>query len=135
MASLNPHAGEGGLFGQEEKKVLLPAIRAYQAGKPAARVTGPLPVDSLMQAAVRGDYDAVVALYHDQALIPLKIVGWEQAVNVTLGLPFVRTSPVHGTAFDLAGKGKANPASMKAALSLAIQLARKRGQVLCERSC
>ena len=125
LAALNPHAGEGGLFGDEEKKILLPAIRSLK--KPSAHpelvegcsVAGPLPVDSLMQAASRGAYDAVVALYHDQALIPVKLLGWERAVNVTLGLPFVRTSPVHGTAFDLAGKGRADPRSMLAALRLA----------------
>ena len=79
-----------------------------------------------MQAASRGEYDAVVALYHDQALIPVKLLGWERAVNVTLGLPFVRTSPVHGTAFDLAGTGRADPSSMQAALALAVRLARRR---------
>ena len=122
LAALNPHAGEGGLFGEEEKKILRPVARQLDG-----LVEGPLPVDSLMQAAARGRYDAVVALYHDQALIPVKLLGWEEAVNVTLGLPFVRTSPVHGTAFDLVGKGRANPASMCAAIELAIRLA-KRGQ-------
>jgi 4-hydroxythreonine-4-phosphate dehydrogenase len=120
LAALNPHGGEGGMFGAEEKRVLRPAARAVRG------VTGPLPSDSLMQAAARGEYDAVVALYHDQALIPVKLLGWERAVNVTLGLPFVRTSPVHGTAFDLAGRGKADPSSMRAALELAIQLAHRR---------
>ncbi len=121
LAALNPHAGEGGFFGREEKRILRPALRPFRG-----TVQGPFPVDTLMRAAVRGEYDAVVALYHDQALIPLKLLGWEQAVNVTLGLPFVRTSPVHGTAFDIAGKGRADPASMRAAIELAIQLARKR---------
>ena len=121
LAALNPHGGEGGLFGWEEKRILKPAVRAV-----GGQVEGPLPSDSLMQAASRGVYDAVVALYHDQALIPVKLLGWEEAVNVTLGLPFVRTSPVHGTAFDLAGKGRANPASMQAAIKLAIQLAQRR---------
>jgi len=88
-------------------------------------VEGPLPADSLIQEAASGRFDAVVALYHDQALIPVKLIGWQEAVNVTLGLPFVRTSPVHGTAFDLAGKGQADPRSMIAALRLAIQLASK----------
>ncbi|MBI1952995.1 MAG: 4-hydroxythreonine-4-phosphate dehydrogenase PdxA [Candidatus Omnitrophica bacterium] len=119
LAALNPHAGEGGLFGDEEKRILLPAARRFH-------VEGPLPVDSLLQAAARGAYDAVVALYHDQALIPVKLLGWGQAVNVTLGLPFVRTSPVHGTAFDLAGKGRADPASMFAALRLAQRLTLRR---------
>ena len=121
LASLNPHAGEGGLFGEEERKILLPAVREF-----GRSVKGPLPVDSLMEAASRGVFDGVVALYHDQALIPVKLIGWDQAVNVTLGLPFVRTSPVHGTAFDLARKGKANPASMRSAIELAIHLARRR---------
>ncbi len=120
LAALNPHGGEGGMFGGEEKRVLRPAARSVRG------VTGPLPSDSLMQAAARGEYDAVVALYHDQALIPVKLLGWERAVNVTLGLPFVRTSPVHGTAFDLAGRGTADPSSMRAAIQLAIQLARQR---------
>ena len=121
LSALNPHGGEGGMFGGEEKEILLPAAR-----KLGRSVAGPLPADSLMQAAARGEYDAVVALYHDQALIPVKLIGWEQAVNVTLGLPFVRTSPVHGTAFDIAGKGRADPSSMRAAIQLAIQLARRR---------
>jgi len=120
LAALNPHGGEGGMFGGEEKKILLPAVRRVPG------VTGPLPVDSLIQAAAQGEYDAVVALYHDQALIPVKLIGWERAVNVTLGLPFVRTSPVHGTAFDLAGKGRADPSSMRAAIDLAIQLSKRR---------
>lgn len=120
LASLNPHAGEGGLFGDEEKKILLPAVRAFK------KAAGPLPVDTLMAHAAAGRYDAVVAVYHDQALIPVKLLGWDQAVNVTLGLPFVRTSPVHGTAFDIAGKGKADPRSMRAAVALAIKLAKNR---------
>lgn len=118
LAALNPHGGEGGLFGDEEKKILRPALRAF-----GDSVEGPIPSDSLMQAAAQGRYDAVVALYHDQALIPVKLLGWEKAVNVTLGLPFVRTSPVHGTAFDLAGTGKADPSSMKSAIALAATLA------------
>ena len=121
LAALNPHGGEGGLFGQEEKKILLPAVRAFKG-----TVAGPLPVDSLMEQAHRGLYDAVVALYHDQALIPVKLIGWAEAVNVTLGLPFIRTSPVHGAAFDLAGTGRADCRSMRAAISLAIQLSRHR---------
>jgi len=89
-------------------------------------VEGPFPADSLIQAAAAGRYDAVVCVYHDQALIPLKLIGWERAVNVTLGLPFVRTSPVHGTAFDIAGRGQADPSSMRAAVELALRLARQR---------
>ncbi len=123
LAALNPHAGEGGLFGSEEKKILLPAVRSFRR-----EIVGPLPVDSLMEQAARGAYDAVVAITHDQALIPVKLIGWAQAVNVTLGLPFVRTSPVHGTAFDLAGKGRADYRSMQNAIELAIQLSRRRVQ-------
>lgn len=121
LAALNPHGGEGGLFGGEEKTLLRPAARPF-----GRSVEGPLPADWLMWAAARGRYDAVVALYHDQALIPVRMLGWERAVNVTLGLPFVRTSPVHGTAFDLAGKGQADPRSMISAVQLAVQLARRR---------
>ncbi len=121
LAALNPHCGEGGLFGEEEKRILLPALRSADG-----EVAGPLPADSVMAAAARGRFDAVVALYHDQALIPIKMLGWDQAVNVTLGLPFVRTSPVHGTAFDLAARGEADPRSMEAALHLAVRLVRKR---------
>ena len=139
LAALNPHGGEGGMFGGEEKSILLPAVRASTRSARTVRrrsahpelvegwrIDGPLPSDSLMQAAARGEYDAVVALYHDQALIPVKLIGWHQAVNVTLGLPFARTSPVHGTAFDIAGKGKADPSSMRAAIDLAVQWARRR---------
>jgi len=140
LAALNPHAGEGGVFGSEEKRILLPAVRASTGSARTVRrrsahpelvegwrIEGPLPVDSLMQKAAAGRYDAVVALYHDQALIPVKLLCWERAVNVTLGLPFVRTSPVHGTAFDLAGRGRADPSSMRAALALALHLAKIRG--------
>lgn len=121
LAALNPHAGEGGLLGSEEKKILLPAVRSLDLS-----VQGPIPSDALMERAARGEFDAVVALYHDQALIPVKLLGWDQAVNVTLGLPFVRTSPVHGTAWDLAGTGRADPASMQSAVRLAVELARRR---------
>ncbi|MBI3322929.1 MAG: 4-hydroxythreonine-4-phosphate dehydrogenase PdxA [Candidatus Omnitrophica bacterium] len=129
LAALNPHGGEGGLFGAEEQRVLRPAARLSGrglGGRSGGSVEGPLPADWLMLAAARGRYDAVVALYHDQALIPVRLLGWERAVNVTLGLPFVRTSPVHGTAFDLAGTGKASPSSMIAAVRLAVSLARRR---------
>ncbi len=121
LAALNPHGGEGGLFGKEEREILLPTLRTFGKG-----AVGPLPADSLMRAAREGAYDAVVALYHDQALIPVKLIGWEEAVNVTLGLPFVRTSPVHGTAFDLVGRGRADPRSMQAAVRLTLHLARRR---------
>lgn len=123
VAALNPHAGENGIFGAEENRMIAPALRGFGAG-----VQGPLPVDSLMRAAATGVYDGVVALYHDQALIAVKLLGWEQAVNVTLGLPFVRTSPVHGTAFDLVAKGRPDSRSMQSAIRLAVQLSRRRAQ-------
>lgn len=121
LAALNPHAGEGGLFGQEESKLLRPVVDSL-----GDSVDGPLPADSLIREAALGRYDAVIALYHDQALIPVKLMGWEEAVNVTLGLPFIRTSPVHGTAFEIAGKGKADPRSLKTAIQLGLQLTRHR---------
>ena len=124
LCALNPHGGEGGIFGDEEARVLHPASRSF-----GGSVKGPLPADSLLKDAVAGKYDAVVAIYHDQALIPLKLKGWNRAVNVTLGLPFVRTSPVHGTAFDIAGKGKADAGSMLSALDLAERLSRGRKKV------
>ncbi|MCM8811992.1 MAG: 4-hydroxythreonine-4-phosphate dehydrogenase PdxA [Candidatus Omnitrophica bacterium] len=124
LAALNPHAGEGGLFGREESRLLKPVVRSFRTA-----VGGPTPADSLMRQAADGRYDAVVALYHDQALIPVKLLGWEQAVNVTLGLPFVRTSPVHGTGFEIAGRGKADPSSMIAAIRLAQHLIRQRSRL------
>jgi len=122
VAGLNPHAGENGLFGNEEAVIIAPAIRrAAQAG---AAATGPYPADSLFFRAAAGEFDAVIAMYHDQGLIPLKLLHFHDAVNVTLGLPIVRTSPDHGTAYDIAGQGRANPSSMVAAIRLAKQLAR-----------
>jgi len=127
LAALNPHAGEEGAFGDEEERLLRPALaRAASLGFPAA---GPLPADSVFFRAALGEFDAVVALYHDQGLIPVKLldaVGGDPAVNVTLGLPIVRTSPDHGVAYDIAGKGKADPASMIAALRLAARIAKTR---------
>lgn len=126
VAALNPHAGEGGLFGREETQWLGPLVRRL-AGRLPAALSGPHPADTLFAQHVRGRYDAVVALFHDQALIPVKLVAWERAVNVTLGLPFVRTAPAHGTAFDLAAAGdRPDPSSMQAALELAVTLARRR---------
>ena len=124
VCGLNPHAGEGGQMGDEEQTVIAPAVRAIQARGPD--VTGPLSGDAVFHHALRGDYDAVVAMYHDQGLAPLKAVAFDTGVNWTLGLPFVRTSPDHGTAYDIAGQGKANPSSMIAAIRLAKQLARAR---------
>jgi 4-hydroxythreonine-4-phosphate dehydrogenase len=119
---LNPHAGEGGSIGREEIDVIAPALA--QLRREGLHVSGPFPADTLFHAGARGRYDAVIAMYHDQALIPIKTIAFDSAVNVTLGLPFVRTSPDHGTAFDIAGQNKANAASLIAALNLAARLAR-----------
>lgn len=124
VCGLNPHAGENGLMGHEEKSVIRPAIEALRAE--GLSVSGPHSADTLFHEGARATYDAVLAMYHDQGLIPLKTLAFDQGVNVTLGLPFVRTSPDHGTAFDLAGTGKASPASLMAALELASVLARRR---------
>jgi 4-hydroxythreonine-4-phosphate dehydrogenase len=124
VCGLNPHAGEGGKMGTEEQTTITPAVQAARAR--AIDVVGPLSADALFYYVFRGDYDAVVAMYHDQGLVALKMIGFESGVNWTLGLPFIRTSPDHGTAYDIAGQGKANPSSMLAALRLAKQLARNR---------
>ena len=124
VCGLNPHAGEGGQLGTEEQTLIVPAVRAAQAR--GLEVVGPLAADALFYYAYRGEYDAVVAMYHDQGLAPLKMIGFENGVNWTLGLPFIRTSPDHGTAYDIAGQGKANPSSMQAALRLAKLLSRGR---------
>ncbi|HUJ08484.1 MAG TPA: 4-hydroxythreonine-4-phosphate dehydrogenase PdxA [Verrucomicrobiae bacterium] len=124
VAGLNPHAGEGGLLGGEEKRIIVPAVR--RATRNGIRVIGPLPADTLFHKAYQGAFDAVVAMYHDQGLAPLKMIAFDTGVNLTLGLPFVRTSPDHGTAFDIAGKGIANPASMIAAINLAARLAARK---------
>jgi 4-hydroxythreonine-4-phosphate dehydrogenase len=121
VCGLNPHAGEGGMLGDEDGRVIAPAIRAAQGAGIDAR--GPFPADTVFNAAVRGDFDLVVAMYHDQGLIPVKLLAWDSAVNVTIGLPTVRTSPDHGTAFDIAGQNRADPGSMKAALALAARMA------------
>jgi 4-hydroxythreonine-4-phosphate dehydrogenase len=121
FTGLNPHAGEGGDMGREEIDVIRPALA--ELAKDIV-VSGPHPADTLFHAGARKHYDAVIAMYHDQALIPIKTLAFDQAVNVTLGLPFIRTSPDHGTAFDIAGQGVANPASLIAALQLAQRLAR-----------
>jgi 4-hydroxythreonine-4-phosphate dehydrogenase len=126
FCGLNPHAGERGSIGREEIDIIAPAIEALR--REGVRVCGPFPADTLFHAAARARYDAVIAMYHDQALIPIKTLAFDSAVNVTLGLPFVRTSPDHGTAFDIAGQGKANPASLIAALNLAARLARADGR-------
>ena len=120
VCGLNPHAGEGGQLGTEEQSIIKPAVEACR--KKGIDVAGPWPADTLFHYAFRGDYDAVVAMYHDQGLAPLKMIVFESGINWTLGLPFIRTSPDHGTAYDIAGKGIANPSSMIAALRLAKQL-------------
>jgi 4-hydroxythreonine-4-phosphate dehydrogenase len=124
VAGLNPHAGEGGEFGDEEIKTIAPAVLAAQ--KRGLDVVGPLSGDTVFHYALQGNFDVVVAMYHDQGLAPLKAVAFDSGVNWTLGLPFIRTSPDHGTAYDIAGKGIANPSSMIAAISLAKQLAKSR---------
>jgi 4-hydroxythreonine-4-phosphate dehydrogenase len=124
VAGLNPHAGEGGALGTEERTLIEPAIRALRAE--GIDVTGPHPPDTMFTEGARASYDAAVCMYHDQALIPLKTLDMQNGVNVTLGLPIVRTSPDHGTAFDIAGKGVADPSSLIAALRLAAAIARNR---------
>jgi 4-hydroxythreonine-4-phosphate dehydrogenase len=123
-AGLNPHAGEAGAMGDEEERVVAPALAALRAE--GIEVTGPSPADTMFHARARAGYDAALCMYHDQALIPVKTLHFDEAVNVTLGLPFVRTSPDHGTALDIAGRGMARPDSLIAALELAAAMARRR---------
>lgn len=120
VAGLNPHAGESGVLGSEEIKVIAPAI--IQAKEQGIAVQGPYPPDVVFHKAYRGDVDMVVCMYHDQGLIPLKMIAFEQGVNVTVGLPIIRTSPDHGTAYDIAWKGMADPSSMREAINLALRL-------------
>jgi len=124
IAGVNPHAGEAGALGSEEADIVAPAVRQLQNAGIAA--FGPVPPDALFSPAARKTYDAALCMYHDQALIPIKALAFDRAVNVTLGLPFVRTSPDHGTAFDIAGTGKASETSLIAALSLAAAMAHRR---------
>jgi 4-hydroxythreonine-4-phosphate dehydrogenase len=126
VAALNPHAGENGTLGREEIEIIAPAVTALRAEGIAAE--GPAPADTLFHAEARRRYDAVLCMYHDQALIPLKTIDFARGVNVTLGLPFIRTSPDHGTALDIAGRGAADPASLIAALKLAGEMAARRAQ-------
>ena len=121
VAGLNPHAGEGGRMGREEIELIVPVLERLRAEGMDLR--GPLPADTMFHAAARTGYDAAVCMYHDQALIPIKTLAFDEGVNVTLGLPFVRTSPDHGTAFDIAGKGLANPSSTVEALRMAWRMA------------
>jgi 4-hydroxythreonine-4-phosphate dehydrogenase len=120
VCGLNPHAGEGGRFGDEEARIIEPAM--VMAGELGIHVEGPFPADTLFVDAAQGKYDGVIAMYHDQGLIPVKLLHFDSSVNVTLGLPVVRTSVDHGTAFDIAGRNRANPGSMKAAIELAAYL-------------
>jgi 4-hydroxythreonine-4-phosphate dehydrogenase len=126
VAGLNPHAGENGAFGEEDRTIVAPAVAQLVAEGIDAR--GPLPADSLFHKDARASYDSAICMYHDQALIPIKTLAFDHAVNVTLGLPFVRTSPDHGTAFDIAGKGVADATSLIAALRLAARLATADGR-------
>ena len=121
VAGLNPHAGEDGALGEEDATIVAPAVKRLQAE--GIDAIGPLPADTLFHARARATYDVALCMYHDQALIPIKTLAFDRAVNVTLGLPFVRTSPDHGTAFDIAGSGRADPSSLVAALALAARLA------------
>ncbi len=127
VAGLNPHAGEGGMFGDEERRIIRPAIKRAQ--RLSMDVTGPLPPDTVFYRAYRGEFDCVVCMYHDQGLIPLKLLHFEDGVNVTLGLPVIRTSVDHGTAYDIAWKGIANPGSIIEAIKTAVRMAvnKKRG--------
>ena len=121
VSGLNPHAGEEGSLGTEDQTIVAPAIEILR--REGIEIRGPLPADTMFHDAARKTYDCAVCMYHDQALIPVKTLAFEEAVNVTLGLPFIRTSPDHGTAFDIAGSGRANPSSLIAALQLAARMA------------
>jgi 4-hydroxythreonine-4-phosphate dehydrogenase len=124
VCGLNPHAGENGQFGDEEERIIEPAMR--MAIDNDIQASGPFPADTVFVRHLRGEFDAVVAMYHDQGLIPAKLMGGGKSVNLTLGLPVVRTSPDHGTAFDIVGKKKADPASMRSAIDMAIDLAQRK---------
>ncbi len=121
VAGLNPHAGENGQFGDEEQRIISPAILLAQ--EQGIDCSGPYSADTLFLRAIRGEFDAIVAMYHDQGMIPIKLVAPDNAVNVTIGIPIIRTSPAHGTAFDIAGKNRANPDSLKSAIRTSINMA------------
>ncbi|MEL6682673.1 MAG: 4-hydroxythreonine-4-phosphate dehydrogenase PdxA [Pseudomonadota bacterium] len=125
VAGLNPHAGEDGKMGREEQDMIAPVLQALR--KEGLAIQGPLSADTLFHAGARAQYDVAICMYHDQALIPIKTLDFSGGVNVTLGLPFIRTSPDHGTAFDIAGQGKADPTSMIAAIKMAARMAKRRG--------
>jgi 4-hydroxythreonine-4-phosphate dehydrogenase len=120
VAALNPHAGDGGLFGIEEKTIIAPAVD--EARRQGTHVVGPIPADALFVRAAGGEFDGIVAMYHDQGHIALKLLGWREAVNITVGLPIIRTSVAHGTGYDIVGQGKADPASLKEAVRAAVHL-------------
>ena len=126
VSGINPHAGESGSLGHEEEEIIVPAIKALQAL--GINAFGPLPADTMFHDAARAHYDVAICMYHDQALIPAKALGFDDTVNTTLGLPFIRTSPDHGTAFDIAGSGNARATSLIAAIHLAQQLASNNSQ-------
>jgi 4-hydroxythreonine-4-phosphate dehydrogenase len=133
VAALNPHAGESGQFGDEEQRIISPAILLAQ--EQGINCSGPYSADTLFLRAAGGEFDGVVAMYHDQGMIPVKLLAFEEAVNVTIGIPIIRTSPAHGTAFDIAGKNIANPAGMKAAINTAIQMVRTKKGLDLKLSC
>jgi 4-hydroxythreonine-4-phosphate dehydrogenase len=124
VAALNPHAGENGQFGDEEQRIISPAILLAQ--EQGINCLGPFPADTLFLRAAAGEFDGVVAMYHDQGMIPVKLLDFKRAVNITIGIPIIRTSPAHGTAFDIAGQNIADPLSMKSAITIAIQMAKKK---------
>jgi len=133
VAALNPHAGENGQFGDEEERIISPAIMLAQ--EQGIKCYGPFPADTLFLQTVRGEFDAAVAMYHDQGMIPVKLLAFESAVNVTIGIPIIRTSPAHGTAFDIAGRNRANPSSMKSAIKTAIHMVNVRKHKAAESRC
>jgi 4-hydroxythreonine-4-phosphate dehydrogenase len=130
VAGLNPHAGESGKLGVEEIEIIAPAVQELQSKieDGESKIVGPVSPDTVFHRAIEGEFDAVLCMYHDQGLIPLKLHAFHSGVNVTLGLPFPRTSPDHGTAFEIAGKGIARPDSMIAAINLAVELVEKRSE-------
>ena len=129
VAALNPHASEEGQFGDEERRIISPAILLAQ--EQGINCHGPFSADTLFLRAAHGEFDGVVAMYHDQGMIPVKMLDFERAVNITIGIPIIRTSPAHGTAFDIAGRNLANPASMKSAITTAIQMAKTKKNLEC----
>jgi 4-hydroxythreonine-4-phosphate dehydrogenase len=133
VAGLNPHAGEDGRFGDEEKRIISPAILLAQ--EQGINCEGPFSADTVFLRAAHGEFDGVVAMYHDQGMIPVKMLAFETAVNVTLGISIIRTSPAHGTAFDIRGKNVANPTSMKSAIKTAIEMVKKRKSKAEEHQC